>query len=94
MKYDPLGRLYEIVVNNVTTQLLFDGNALVAEYSGSADATPDVRYVHGNGVDRPLVKFAGGVISMAAQRYYHTDHLGSVVAVTNIGGGTGRFQLL
>ena len=86
LKYDPLGRLYEIIVNNVTTQFLFDGNALIAEYSGGSDTTPDMRYVHGPGADRPLAGFNGGTVSLNNLRFYHADHLGSVVAITTAGG--------
>lgn len=34
--YDPLGRLFQVTIAGATRQFLYDGDALVAEYSGSA----------------------------------------------------------
>lgn len=80
LKYDPLGRLAEVtVVPGATTQFLYDGDALVAEYTiSSGVATQTRRYVHGNRVDEPLVQYNG--TNLATRRYLHADHEGSVVA--------------
>jgi YD repeat-containing protein len=46
LRYDPLGRLYEVAGNGNTTRFLYDGDALVAEYNTSGRccaATPTGR---------------------------------------------------
>ena len=48
LTYDPLGRLFQITSGSSTTQLLYDGDRLVAEYNGSG-GTLWRRYVHGTG---------------------------------------------
>jgi YD repeat-containing protein len=35
LRYDPLGRLYEVVSGSTTRRFLYDGSKLVAEYNGS-----------------------------------------------------------
>jgi RHS repeat-associated protein len=76
LRYDPLGRLYELTVASGTTRFLYDGDALVAEYDGAGTLT--ARYVHGNAAgDDPLVQYAGGV-----RRFLVSDHQGSIVALT------------
>ena len=57
LAYDPLGRLQQTVAGGVTTQFLYDGDRLVGEYNGSGALTQ--RYVHGAGVDEPLVWYQG-----------------------------------
>jgi RHS repeat-associated protein len=44
------------------------------------------RYVHGAGVDEPLVWYEGSAVSSATRRYLHADHQGSIVAVSNPSG--------
>jgi RHS repeat-associated protein len=58
-------------------QFLYDGDALVAEYSGS---TLSRRYVHGDQVDEPLVQYDSGAVGASSRRYLHADHQGSVIA--------------
>jgi RHS repeat-associated protein len=106
LTYDPLGRLFQVVKGASNTRFLTDGDAIVAEYDGSAVLTN--RYVHGSNVaaDDPLVWYVGS--GTATKRYLHSDHLGSIVAATNSGsaptinaydeygvpkaGNAGRFQ--
>jgi hypothetical protein len=38
-KYDPLGRLHQATINNVATQFLYDGDALIAEYNSAGTHT-------------------------------------------------------
>jgi len=76
LSYDPLGRLQQ-TVGTATTQFLYDGDRLVAEYNGSS-TTPLRRYVHGPGVDEPLVWYEGA--GAADRRYLITNHQGSVIA--------------
>ncbi|MEQ3744978.1 MAG: RHS repeat-associated core domain-containing protein, partial [Henriciella sp.] len=79
LSYDPLGRLYETVVNGVTTRFLYDGDALVAEYDGSNALLR--RYVHGSGVDQPLAWLEGA--GSDDIRYYHANHQGSIIAISD-----------
>src|SRR5690606_9538218 len=52
--WDPLGRLHQVTIDGNSRQFLYDGDALVAEFSGS---TMTRRYVHGDQVDEPLVQY-------------------------------------
>lgn len=79
LRYDPLGRLYETVASSVTTRFLHDGDELVAEYDGGGNVLR--RYAHGKNVDDPVVWYEG--TSNADQRFLHTDHQGSVIAISN-----------
>ncbi len=80
--YDPMGRLYETSGGvSGTTRFLYDGDALVGEYDGSG--TQIARYVHGSGVDEPLVWYNGASTLVANQRYLFPDQQGSIVAVTD-----------
>lgn len=81
LKYDPLGRLHETVANGITTQYLYDGDRLTVEYQG-----PNVvrRYVHGAGVDEPIVWYDGPDLS--DRRWLHSDERGSIIAHTDASG--------
>ncbi|MGE0295039.1 MAG: RHS repeat-associated core domain-containing protein, partial [Hyphomonadaceae bacterium] len=81
LTYDPLGRLRTFTVNSVTTEFLYDGDSLVAEYVGSAVAR---RYAHGPGVDEPLIWYEGSGTS--TPRWLVTDRQGSIVAATDATG--------
>jgi YD repeat-containing protein len=89
--YDPLGRLRQTIAGAATTQFLYDGDRLVAEYNG---ATLTRRYVHGPGVDEPLVWYecaaAPAPCGTADRRYLITDHQGSVIAAN--GNTTTRYS--
>src|SRR3546814_10247038 len=84
LRYDPLGRLYEVTGASGTTRFLYDGDELVAEYSSSGTVLR--RYVHGPGVDEPMVWYEGAAASNATRRYLHANHQGSIVAVANASG--------
>ncbi len=79
--YDPAGRLYSTASGGVTTTMLYDGATLIGEYSGS---TLLRRFVHGPGVDEPIVWYEGSGTS--DRRSLVADERGSVVAVTNASG--------
>jgi YD repeat-containing protein len=53
LTYDPLGRLYQVSNASGTTRFFYDGDKLIAEYDGSG--VLQRRYVHGAGVDEPMV---------------------------------------
>jgi YD repeat-containing protein len=54
LAYDPLGRLWQVSGGSGTTRFVYDGDRLVAEYNASGAILH--RYVHGPGVDEPVVK--------------------------------------
>ena len=83
LRYDPLGRLYE-VTGTSTARFLYDGDALIAEYDGSGAMLR--RYVHGPGVDEPMIWYEGAPVSAATRRFLHSDHQGSIIAVSNSSG--------
>lgn len=84
LRYDPLGRLYEVTGPSGTRRFLYDGSDLVAEYDTAGNMLN--RYVHGLGAgDDPLVWFAGSGVADANRRYLYADERGSIVAVTDAG---------
>ncbi len=77
--YEPLGRL--------TQQWNGDGylDWVGSEVTGETDGTNVyARYVHGPGVDEPLVWYSG--VGLNTERYFQADERGSIVAVTDING--------
>jgi RHS repeat-associated protein len=88
LKYDPLGRLNEYAAPPaLPVQFLYDGDALIAEYSISGNvATQTRRYVHGDQVDEPWLQYNGTAIGPTNRRYLHTDHQGSIVAQSSASG--------
>jgi RHS repeat-associated protein len=80
--YDGEGRLRQTAIAGVTTNLLYDSQDLLAEYDGSGNLLR--RYVHGPGVDEPLVWYEG--TGTATKTWLYGDHLGSIVATANASG--------
>ncbi|ALJ11563.1 RHS repeat domain-containing protein [Sphingopyxis macrogoltabida] len=78
LAYDPALRLYQ-TVGTATTRFQYDGPSLIAEYNGSN--VLQRRFVHGPGVDEPLVWYEG--TGLTDRRWYHADERGSIVAVSN-----------
>ena len=83
LTYDPVGRLFQLTVGGTTTQFLYDGDALVAEYQGG---TLTRRYVHGDRVDEPWVQYNGTSVGAGSRRFLHADHLGSIIAHSDSSG--------
>lgn len=79
LSYDPVGRLAQ-TSGGTTTRFLYDGPDAIGEYDGAGALLR--RYVHGPGVDEPLVAFEGG-----ERRWLLADERGSVNAMTNGSGG-------
>lgn len=80
LRYDPLGRLYQITDGfGGTTRLLYDGDALVAEFNSTGAMLN--RYVHGlSAGDDPMIRYAGSNAARISAEYLYGDRLGSVVA--------------
>lgn len=80
--HDPAGWLSQ--VSGGAGNILFDapGGTIVSERTGSYALLR--RYVHGPGVDEPLVWYEGSGTS--DRRLLHADERGSIVAVTDING--------
>ena len=84
LAYDPTGRLQQSVIGTTTTQFLYDGDALVAEYDGSNNVLR--RYVHGPEVDNPLIWFEGPLTTAAHASFLVSDRQGSIAGVANSSG--------
>jgi RHS repeat-associated protein len=81
LDYDPLGMLRQVTRDGTSRQFLYDGVDLVAEYDGEDLLR---RYVHGPGLDEPLVWYEGS--GTTDRRYLHADERGSIMAVSNSAG--------
>lgn len=85
LTWDPLGRLFQTSGGSSgTTQFLYDGDELVAEYDGAGALAR--RYVHGAGNDDPVVWYEGASTAAANRRFLYADHQGSIVGVADAGG--------
>ncbi len=80
--YDPLGRLASQTYYSTTTQFLYDGADLIGEYDGSGNLLE--RYIHGTGVDEPLVWLHGS--GTGDVRFFAQDYHGSVIGYTDYAG--------
>ncbi|MCV2218108.1 RHS repeat-associated core domain-containing protein [Thauera sp. Sel9] len=79
LAYDAEGRLRRTTLAGTITDLMYDGVDLVAEYDSAG--TLQRRYVHGPGVDEPLVVYEGA--GTGSKTWLYADHLGSIVAAAN-----------
>jgi RHS repeat-associated protein len=80
LTYDPEGRLASYSSNGgaSTKSFFYDGTNLIGEYSGASLLRS---YVHGTGVDEPIVWFEGG-----SKRYFVQNYQGSVIGYTDSSG--------
>lgn len=76
LAYDPTGRLMSVTLGGTTTKFLYDGTRMIAEYNGSNTLLR--RYVHGDGVDDPMVWYDSA--GTTNKRNLFKDERGSVVA--------------
>ncbi len=72
LDYDPMGRLWETSGASGTARYQYDGAALIAQYSTSGSLQH--RWVHGPGMDEPLVRYDGSGTSN--KRWLHADERG------------------
>ena len=89
-KYDPFGRRIEKKVVDVfsgvtattTTAYVYDGEDIVLQVetieAGGTTAVTESRFIHGPGIDEPLVMVRNG-----QNYFYHADGLGNIVAITD-----------
>jgi RHS repeat-associated protein len=82
LAYDPAMRLQQIISGGVTTKLAYDGLDRIAEYDGSNALQR--RYVHGQGVDEPLVWYEG--TGTTDRRFMSSDERGSIISLTDSSG--------
>ncbi len=88
MRYDPLGRLYEVAGASGTTRFLYGGDELMAEYDGSGNLLR--RYVHGADLkaDDPIAWYEGPGFDGPSERMLRPDWQGSIGLVTDNAGAT------
>ena len=75
---DASGRPVAEIAGGRTTELVYDGDEVVAEFH---DGDLRALFVYDDGTDRPLQVAADG-----AEHYFHVDHLGTVRALTDRAG--------
>jgi RHS repeat-associated protein len=86
--YDALGRRIRKNVDGVVTVYVYDGPDILLEFDGTG--TLQARYGHGNRVDQPLTMArdldGSGSFEASESFYYHADHQGSVLFLTDAAG--------
>lgn len=78
--YDALGRRTSKTINGVNTQFAYDGNDIVVEINSG---TVGANYLRSLKIDEPFIRQAS-----PGNEYYHTDALGSILALSNMQGGS------
>ncbi|MBS3934720.1 MAG: RHS repeat protein, partial [Sulfuritalea sp.] len=85
--YDDSGRRIAKVGAGATALYLYDGDAIHAEWAAAMTGMPSAAYVHGAGIDEPLLRLTGQThLPAATQAAYLADGLGSVVGTANTAG--------
>jgi RHS repeat-associated protein len=82
LRYDPLGRLYEVTGTSGTTRFLYDGDALVAEFNSAG--TMLRRHAHWPGADVPMTTYEGPGFGTVRQLF--ADRQGSIAAIADHNG--------
>ena len=83
--YDPRGRRIEKNIDGFITRYVYDNaDNVLAEYNDNGDLLR--KYVYGPRVDEPICMIE--VADNNAVYYYHTDALGTVVALTDVDGNS------
>jgi RHS repeat-associated protein len=77
--YDPIGRRVKKDVDGTVTAFLHDGGHEIVEYNGSDTVLR--RYIYGPGVDERVA-----MVESSTTTYFHTNHQGSVVAMSDANG--------
>ena len=84
LTYDAEGRLRQTNLGGSITNLVYDGVALIGEYDASGNLLR--RYVHGPGIDEPLVGYEG--TGTTSKSWLYADHQGSIVGQANSSGAS------
>jgi RHS repeat-associated protein len=84
LTYNPHGRLIRVeeTTTGVRTDFHYDGDALIEEYDGNSQGAATLlrRYVHGVGMDVPLMVYEGSGLGITARKALLKDRLGSIIA--------------
>src|SRR5690606_17811903 len=83
LKYDPAGRLYQLIANGITTNFHYNGDQMIGEFSGP---TLLKRYVFSVGVDKPTIAYTNNQIAANTRQFLHSNHQGSIVMASNNSG--------
>lgn len=83
LNYDPLGRLWQVVMPTKTLELTHDGDSIVMEASG----TSTYRYIHGPGDDDPMIAY-----TPTGRQSFQVDYQGSIVSVADTTGAPIRIN--
>lgn len=78
--YDALGRRISKTINSVVSQFVYDGNDVTAEIGGGA---VEASYLRSLNIDEPFIRQ-----SATGNEHYHTDALGSSLALSNVSGAS------
>lgn len=84
LRYDPLGRLYEVTGATGTTRFLYAGDQLVGEYA--TNGTQLQRYAWGPNPDEVILWDQGSAMNCSATKFLHGNHQGSIIAVADCNG--------
>lgn len=79
--YDVLGRRISKNVDGTLTYYLLDGDEEIAEYDGAG--VMQRRYIMGPAVDDRVAMQADSTTSTPRKTFYHVNHQGSVIAMTD-----------
>ena len=83
--YGPEDRRLAKTVGTVTTNYLWAGDDIIAEYGGTGTLLR--RYIPGPGIDEPVAMVSyNSSGAKTATAYYHADHAGTVVALSDTDG--------
>jgi RHS repeat-associated protein len=82
--YDPLGRRLSKRVGTTATYYLSDGDEEVAEYDAAGNVLR--RYINGSVIDDRIAAAEGSSTGSPPKTYYHVNHQGSVIAMTDAAG--------
>lgn len=86
--YDPALRQRQKNVGGTKTNFYYSGWQRLADYDGTSN-TLQQRYVYGTGLDEVLIQ----ITSAGVKTYFHGNHQGSVVAITDSAGAVvSRFK--
>lgn len=86
--YDPALRQRQKNVGGTKTNYYYAGWQRLADYDGTTNALQQ-RYVYGSGLDEVLIRVTSG----GTKAYFHGNHQGSIVAVTDSSGAVlNRFR--